>query len=103
MSCTSQDGRTITFKLMERIKPRVTRLAIALGFPQYIIANLKTEPDPVHYLFAEWLGGDSQEDTRPLTWGTLISALKEAGLVEEFTILQQHIAAKGGKPACMLW
>ena len=102
MSCTSEDGRTVSFRLTDRIKPRVTKLAIALRFPQHILDNLKTEQDPVIYLLTEWLRGGNQEvDTRPLTWGTLITALKEADLVDEFEILQQNMVAatKGGKPA----
>ena len=91
MSYTSEDGRTVHFRLMDQIKPRVTQLAIALKFPQYIIANLKTEPDPVFYLFSEWLRGGNQElDPSPLTWGTLITALQHAGLIEEVRILEEH-------------
>ena len=47
MSYTSEDGSDVPFRLMDRIKPRVTDLAIGLGFPQHIIANLKTELNPV--------------------------------------------------------
>ena len=91
MSYTSEDGRTVPFRLMDRIKPRVTQLAIALKFPQHIIANLKTESDPVIYLFSEWLRGGNQElDPRPLTWGTLITALQHAGLIEEVKILEEY-------------
>ena len=94
MSYTSEDGRTVSFRLMDRIKPQVTGLAIALNFPNYVINNLETKQDPVFYLLEEWLRGDNQEhDSRPLTWGTLITALGEAGLLEEVKILEQHFVA----------
>ena len=92
MSYTSEDGRTVHFRLMERIEPRVTRLAIALSFPRHIRENLKTNPDPVLYLLDEWLRGGNQEqehDPSPLTWGTLINGLHEANLLEEIKILEE--------------
>ena len=76
-----QDLQYMSYRLiiMDRIRPQVTGLAIALGFPQHIIANQKTEQDPVVYLLTEWLrGGNQEHDSRPLTWGTLISALTAA-------------------------
>ena len=94
MSYTSEDGRTVPFRLMDQIKPRVARLAITLRFPPHIRANLKTELDPVYYLLDEWLrGGNQEHDSRPLTWGTLITALEEAGLLEEVKILEEHFVA----------
>ena len=94
MSYTSEDGKTVHFRLMDRIKPRVTGLAIALNFHQHIMANLKTEQEPVLYLLAEWLRGSNQEvDSRPLTWGTLITALQHAGLLEEVEILEEKFVA----------
>ena len=94
MSYTSEDGQTVHFRLMDRIKPRVTRLAVALGFPDYTIANLDIKWNPVYYLLAEWLNGRNQEhDSRPLTWGTLITALRAAGLLEEADILEQYFVA----------
>ena len=94
MSYTSEDERTVHFRLMDRIKPRVTQLAIALNFPQHIVENLKIDPDPVYYLFSEWLSGGNQEhDLRPLTWRTLITALQHAGLIEEAEILNEHSVA----------
>ena len=91
MSYTGEDGKIVHFRLMDRIKPRVTRLAIALNFPDHIIADMKTDSDPVYFLLTKWLRGDNQEeDSRPLTWGTLITALGEAGLMEEAKILEEQ-------------
>ena len=99
MSYTSEDGQTVHFRLMDRIKPRMTGLAIALGFPQHIIANLTTELNPVYYLLGEWLNGRNQEhDPRPLTWGTLITALQHAGLLDEVKILEEHFVAPVAEP-----
>ena len=84
----------MSFRLMERIKPRVTDLAIALNYPHHTIANLKTEHNPVYYLFSEWLsGGNREQDQRPLTWRTLITALQHASLIEEVRILEEHFIA----------
>ena len=89
MAYTSEDGSTVHFRLMDRIKSRVTQLAIALSFPPHIIANLKTEQTPVYYLLDEWLrGGNLEHDERPLTWATLINALGEANMREEATVLK---------------
>ena len=101
MSYTSEDGKTVHFRLMDRIKPRVTQLAIALEFPLHIRANLKTEHAPVCYLLDEWLrGGNVENDQRPLTWGTLIKALKSADLTEEVTVLNKMITVT--KPEAVL-
>ena len=79
---------------MDRIRPRVTGLAIALGFPQHIIDILETKQEPVYYLLKEWLNGRNQEvDSRKLTWATLITALGEAGLLEEVKVLQERFVA----------
>ena len=95
MSYTSEDGRTVPFELMYRIKPRLTHLAIALDFPQYIIDDLETKRDPVLYLLGGWLRGSNQQyDLRPLTWGTLITALQHAHLIEEVKILKEHFVAE---------
>ena len=94
MSYTSEDGMTVPFRLMDRIRPRVTRLAIALGFPLHVIDKLEIKWNPVYYLLAEWLrGGNQEHSSRPLTWATLIAALEEAGLLEEVNILKKHFVA----------
>ena len=94
MSYTSEDGQTVHFRLMDGIKPRVTRLAVALKFPDYVIDDMETKRDPVLYLLKEWLrGGNQEHDSRPLTWGTLITALRAAGLSEEADILEQYFVA----------
>ena len=76
---------------MDRIEPRVIRMATALRFPQHAIAKLKNHDDPVHSLLSEWLrGGNYDNDSRRLSWGTLITALQHADLVEEVRILEDH-------------
>ena len=95
MSYTSENGKTVHFRLMDRITPRVTQLAIALCFPQHIIDVLETKKGgPVYYVLSEWLRGGNQEyDQRPLTWGTLITALQHAGLLEEAEIVKKYVLA----------
>ena len=91
MSYSSEDGKTVSFRLMDHIKPRVTDLAIALGFPQHVREYMETKRDQVYYILSEWLEGRNQEnDERPLTWETLVTALQHAGLLNEAEILQQH-------------
>ena len=52
---------------------------------------MKQEDDPVYYLLSEWLRGANQErDSRPVTWGTLITALRKANVQEEADILEKH-------------
>ena len=88
MSYTGDDGRDVHFRLMDQVKPHWRRLAIALKFPQYEIAVIESKDDPVYYLLTEWLrGGTMENDTRPLTWRTLIASLRHANLQEEATVL----------------
>ena len=82
---------------MDRIKPHLTRVGIALRIPRHNLAairQMKSEDDAVYTLLDAWLHGqdDLEEDNqRPITWATLISALKEANVQEEAKILE-HIA-----------
>ena len=76
---------------MDQVKPHWRRLAIALKFPQHEIANIASQDDPVCYLLSEWLRGANQEkDLRPVTWETLITALRDANIQEEATVLESH-------------
>ena len=94
MSYTGEDGRTVFFRLLDCIKPRLTEMAIALSFPGHVIDVLKKNSESVYYLLSEWLQGRNQEyNSRPLTWGTLITALQHAGLLEEVRILEEHFVA----------
>ena len=91
MSYTGEDGRDVHFRLMDQLKPHWRRLAIALKFPLHEIAVMKQEDDPVFYLLSEWLQGANQEkDSKPVTWRTLIEALRHANVQEEATVLEKH-------------
>lgn len=98
MTYTNKHGVRVDFRLMDRIKPRLIEMAIALGFPQHVINILREKPKPVFYLLSEWLEGRNpnySSDTKPpLTWATLISALQHAGLMEEVEILEQHFIVR---------
>ena len=55
------------------------------------MSTIKHEDDPVLYLLSEWLRGANQEvDPRPVTWRTLIAALRHANVQEEANVLQKH-------------
>ena len=103
MSYTGEDGRDVHFRLMDQLKPHWRRLAIALNFPQYEITAMKYEDDPVLYLMSEWLQGANQEkDPRPVTWGTLFKALKQADCQEEVAILAKHLIAPYAGELCTI-
>ena len=91
MAYTNEDGRD--FRLKDRVKPYWRDLAVALKFPLHEIAIMEHKDDNsrVYYLFEEWLRGAIQEkDSKPVTWATLITALKNANIQEEATILEEH-------------
>ena len=91
MSYTGEDGRDVHFRLMQQVRPHWRILAIALRFPHHTIAIMENKDDPVYYLFNEWLRGANQEnDPRPVTWRTLIKALRHANVQEEATVLEKH-------------
>ena len=87
----TEDGRDVHFRLMQQVRPHWRKLAIALDFPEYEIAIMEKKDDPAYYLFSEWLRGANQEkDPRPVTWRTLIAALRHAGVQEEANVLEKH-------------
>ena len=91
MSYTGEDGRDTRFRLMDQLHPHWRRLAIALKFQQCDIAVVKQEDDPVYHLLSEWLRGANQErDSRPVTWATLITALRNANIQEEANLLEEE-------------
>ena len=92
MSYTGVDGRDTHFRLMDQLRPHWRRLAVALKFHYYDIAVMKQKDDPVIYLLSEWLQGANQErDSRPVTWATLITALRDANVQEEADMLEKHL------------
>ena len=99
MSFTVKDGMTINFRLMDQVKPYWRRLAIALNFSQHEIAVMESKDDPVYYLLSEWLRGANQEnDLRPVTWRTLIIALRDANVQDEANILEKHYVTSAISP-----
>ena len=91
MSYTGEDGRAVHFRVMDQLKPHWRRMAIALKFPLHKITIMEKKDDPAYYLLSEWLQGANQEvDSRPVTWRTLIKALRHANVQEEATVLEKH-------------
>ena len=91
MSYTGEDGRDTHFRLMDQLQPYWRRLAVALKFRLSDIAIMGQEDDPVYYLLIEWLRGANQEgDSRPVTWATLITALRDANIQVEADLLEEH-------------
>ena len=89
MTYTDEDGTRVPFRLMERMRPYIRQVAIALDFPQHDITTMSCTSDPVYYLLSKWREGANPEDQRPVTWRTLITALQDAGVYEEARILEQ--------------
>lgn len=91
MRIADKDGET-HFRLMERLQPHWRHIAAALKFPPYKIKTMEHIGDPVFNLLNEWLDGKNmEEDRRPVTWGTLIEALREANYHKEADILEKHL------------
>ena len=58
--------------------------------------------DPVFYLLNEWLRGANQEsDSRPVTWATLITALRVANIPAEADTLEKHFVQTESVPVAM--
>ena len=96
MSYTGEDGRDTRFRLMNQLQPHWRRLAIALRFLPCDINVMEHKDDPVYHLLSEWLRGVNQErDSRPVTWGTLITALRDANVQKEADILEERFVETG--------
>ena len=44
------DGSNVQFWLMDQLRPKFTRVAIALGFQQYDVSTIEKKDDPMFYL-----------------------------------------------------
>ena len=94
LTYTTEDGRDVDFRLMDQIKPHVVRVAIALRFPQHVITAVERHSDPAYHLLSEWLrGANRKSDPRPVTWRTLIEALRQANCQEEADKLEKYLIA----------
>ena len=90
MSIAGEDGET-RFRLMERLQVRWKNLAIALKFSLHSIEAIERNKDSIYKLLSDWLqGANMEEDTRPVTWRTLIEALREAKIHDEADTLEKH-------------
>ena len=105
MTYTNDSNIHNQFRLMDQIKPHFRQVAIALNFSHHEVAAMeRSGDDPVYHLLSEWLRGANQdEDPRPATWRTLITALREARLNEAANKLEKYMvglepsdARKGG-------
>ena len=99
MSYAGEDGRDTRFRLMNQLQPHWRRLAVALKFHHSDITVMEHKDDPVFYLLSEWLRGANQErDSRPVTWGTLITALRDTNVQEEINVLEKHFVQTESAP-----
>ena len=92
---TDENNKKQQFRLIDRIKPRKywRSVARALNFPSYSIETAKdNEDEAAEWIMDEWLrGANASQDDRPITWGTLLTALDEANMREEVDILLKYI------------
>ena len=93
MTYTTEDGRRVNLRLMDQLNPHIVRVAIALRFPDHVVTDIiKHHDDPVYYLLIEWLQGANRGwDPRPVTWRTLIAALRDANCHEVATVLEKYL------------
>ena len=90
MPIACEDGEK-PFRLMDRLKLHWKELAIALKFPSHSIGAIEDSKDPVYQLLSDWLkGANMEEDTRTITWRTLIEALHMAKIHGEAATLEKH-------------
>ena len=102
MSYTGEDGRATRFRLMNQLQSHWRRLAIALKFQHSDITVMECKDDPVYHLLSEWLRGANQDrDSRPVTWATLITALRDANVQEEANMLENHFVPTKSAPVAI--
>ena len=95
LQCMPIVGDKEPFRLLDRLKPYWKDFAVALRFPPHSIATIEGSNNPVYQLLSEWLqGANVGKDTRPVTWKTLIEALRKAGIHSEADILEKHFVLK---------
>ena len=91
MPYTGEDGKIIDFRLKDRLLRKWKDLAYALKFPTYVVDSMKQKDDPLDQLLVEWLqGANKTDDSRPITWGTLVAALHHANFQDEVNILKEQ-------------
>lgn len=92
MTYNDEAGKSAHIRLMERIRPHFKQVAIALKFCHHDIDTIEKKDDPVYDLLSKWLeGANQEEDPRPLTWETLITAIRDAGVHEVANILTKYL------------
>ena len=93
MTYTTEDGRRVKFRLMDQLRPHIVRVATALRFPGHVITDIiEHRSEPIYHLLIEWLRGANRElDPRPVTWRTLIEALRDANCQEEADKLEKYL------------
>ena len=107
MKYNAEDGSSVQFRLMDQLRPKFTRVAIALRFQQHDIATIEKKDDPIYHFLSEWLQGSNQDqDPRPLTWATLITAIRDAGVHEVANVLEKyfvkHVRSTEGECLCLI-
>ena len=91
MSYIAEDGKATDFRLKERILRNWRDFAYALRFPIHAVESIRPGEDTVDDILKKWLQGSNKtNDPRPVTWGTLIAALRHANFQEEANILEKH-------------
>ena len=88
----------IQFRLMDQIRPHFRQVAMALNFPDDNVAAMeRSGDDPVYHLLSAWLrGANQEEDPRPATWRTLITALRDARLHDAANNVEKYMHGWAG-------
>ena len=86
MEYQDENGKEIEVRILDKVKPSWINLANALSLPQNTEANEKavagwTPEGACRNVFSKWLNGSG---VYPLTWPTLLKALKKLGGYKHF-------------------
>ena len=71
---------------LERASHKWFKIGIQLGIPWDTLKQFEKEDDPLSAIINYWLKGNVTESVVPISWDSIVSALKtvgEAGLAEQ--------------------
>ena len=87
------------FRLLDQMQPHWKRIARLLNFHNAVVFEAEKQSSPIDYILNRWLeGANLEQDWRPISWDTLITALDEANMGEEVEILATYIIAPPSAP-----
>ena len=90
-----EKGKLVPYRVMDKLQRVWEDLATALNFDPDIIEVMATKnsaKESLRCLLTDWLRGENMErDDSPLTWGTLVKAMKKAKSKAVADFLTEHL------------